>query len=67
MDVQLKEFDSSITAKQFFTDLLAMALDNESLCVRGFTERGGCIIRFHFEVDSIDYATAFHTDPETRH
>lgn len=55
------------TVKEFLTAALAAALEDKNLRITGHCIRGGCVIRYTLNVDSIDYATAFHSDPETRH
>ena len=60
-------FSPDMPLKDFMDGLLGLALKNESLSIRGHANRGGCIIRYMFVVDSVDLATAHHSDAETQH
>jgi hypothetical protein len=59
--------DRNASLREFLTTALAAALEDKHLRVTGHCIRGGCVIRYTLNVDSIDYATAFHSDPEMKH
>lgn len=67
MDESQIAFDGDMTLKDFLNGILGLALKDEALVIRGHFDRGGCIVRYTFTIDSVDLATAFHSNQEKPH
>lgn len=65
--METEALSRDMSLKDYMDHLLGLAMDNNTMQLSGHVVRGGCVIHYEFSIKGIEFATAYASNPETKH